>query len=145
MMSFAEARAVYVAAPMKPQSSWNLEKPTGQTRAIHSSSLGRGRQRGKGSEMRLKKGTGKERSRKHAGQPPLSSPQHLQPAQTCLHNSGRAGPDKTLTVPVKHQCHLHLPQGHQDTSRNEHLAPETPLQMGGHQRLGRPGAMGSLA
>lgn len=54
-----------------------------------------------------------------------------QPAQTCLHNSGRAGPDKTLTVPVKHQCHLHLPQGHQDTSRNEHLAPETPLQIGG--------------
>ena len=48
---------------MKPQRSWNLEKLTGQMRAIHFSSLGRERQRGKGSEMRPKKGTGKERSR----------------------------------------------------------------------------------
>lgn len=119
--------------PEKPDEGYTLQLP------------GEGEAEGQGIRAEAEKGTGKERSRKHGGQPPHSSPQHLRPAQTCPHNLGGAGPDNTLTALVKHQCRLHLPRGHQDTSRNEHLAPETPLQMGGHQRLGRPGAQGSLA
>ena len=79
--------------------------------------------------MRLRKGTGKERSRKQ-GRTSSFLPAVPEPAQACLHNSGWAGPDKTLSAPVKHQGHLHIPQGHQDASRKEHLALETPLQKG---------------
>lgn len=83
-MSFAEARAAYVAGPMKPHSSWNLRKPTGQMRAIHSSSLGKERQRGKGSEMRLRRGQGKREAGSMLGSlltPPHSTSGLLRPAR----------------------------------------------------------------
>lgn len=66
---------------MKPHSSWNLRN---QTRAIHSSSLGRERQRGKGSELRLRRGQGKREAGSTVGSlrtPPHSTSGLLRPAR----------------------------------------------------------------